>query len=115
MHGLVDIRLALILLAGSLFGVQLGAIGTTYVKPYVIRVVMAAIMLIVAISRGLVVPVYLSQLNMTDLSARAVAGLRSVSFLFLVLALCVGAFIILGAMLRGHRAVLKSRQTAAGE
>jgi len=116
MHGLVDIRLALILLAGSLFGVQLGAIGTTYVKPYIIRVVMAAIMLIVAISRVLVVPIYLSQLDMMDLSSRAVAGLRSASFFFLVLALCVGAFIILGAMLRGHRAVvLKGHQTAGGE
>jgi len=31
-HGMVDIRLTLIILAGSLFGVQLGAIGTTYVK-----------------------------------------------------------------------------------
>ncbi len=31
-HGMVDIRLTLIILAGSLLGVQLGAIGTTYVK-----------------------------------------------------------------------------------
>lgn len=116
LHGLVDIRLALILLAGSLFGIQLGAIGTTYVKPYVIRVVMAAIMLIVAVSRGLVVPVYLTQLEVMDLSARTLAGLRAASFFFLVAALCTGAVIILGAMLRGHRAVsLKSQQTAAGE
>ncbi|MBI4203707.1 MAG: sulfite exporter TauE/SafE family protein [Betaproteobacteria bacterium] len=116
LHGLVDIRLALILLAGSLFGVQLGAIGTTYVRPYVIRVVMAAIMLIVAVSRGLVVPVYLAQLDMVDLSPGTMVGLRSASFVFLVAALGVGAFIILGAMLRGHRAVvLKRQQTAAGE
>lgn len=116
LHGLVDIRLALILLAGSLFGVQLGAIGTTYVKPYVIRVVMAAIMLIVAVSRGLVVPVYLAQLDMMDLSSRTMGWLRSASVFFLVTALCVGGFIIIGAMLRGHRAaVLQRRQAAPGE
>ncbi len=35
-HGMVDIRLTLIILAGSLPGVQLGAIGTTYVKEHMI-------------------------------------------------------------------------------
>jgi len=93
------------LLAGSLFGVQLGAIGTTYVKPYLIKVVMAAIMLIVAVSRALVVPVYLAELDVLVLSEPTSAGLKLASFWFLVLALCVGGFIILGAMLRGHRAV----------
>ena len=111
MHGLVDIRLALILLAGSLFGVQLGAIGTTYVKPHVIKIVMAAIMLIVAVSRGLVIPVYLAQLGALELAPRTAGWLQIASFWFLVLALCVGGFIIIGAMLRGHRAVaLQARQ-----
>lgn len=105
LHGLVDIRLALILLAGSLFGVQLGAIGTTYVRPYVIRVVMAAIMLIVAVSRALVVPVYMEQLGSLDLSSRTETVLRAASFVLLVATLCVGAFIIIGAMLRGRRAL----------
>jgi uncharacterized membrane protein YfcA len=110
-NGLVDIRLALILLAGSLFGIQLGAIGTTYVKPYVIKVVMAAIMLIVAVSRGLVIPVYLSQLGRLNLDRGTAAWLEIASFWFLVLALCVGGFIIIGAMMRGHRAVaLQARQ-----
>ena len=53
MHGMVDIRLVLIILAGSLLGVQLGAIGTTYVKEYMIKIVMGIIMLIVAVSRAL--------------------------------------------------------------
>ncbi len=103
LHGLVDIRLALILLAGSLFGVQLGAIGTTFVKPYLIKVVMAAIMLIVAVSRGLVVPVYLTQLGKMELAPQTMVWLQTVSFAFLVLALCVGGAIIIGAMLRGYR------------
>jgi len=103
LHGLVDIRLALILLAGSLFGIQLGVIGTVYVKPFMIKVVMAAIMLIVAVSRGLVVPVYLTELGQLDLAPRTMAWLQMASFAFLVLALCVGAIIIIASMLRGHR------------
>ncbi|PMP98038.1 MAG: sulfite exporter TauE/SafE family protein, partial [Thermodesulfobacterium geofontis] len=51
--GFVDIRLAMLILLGSLFGVQLGAIGTTYVKDYMIKIVMGTIMLIVLLSRGL--------------------------------------------------------------
>jgi len=110
MLGLVDIRLALILLAGSLFGIQLGAIGTTFVKPYLIKVVMAAIMLIVAVSRALVVPVYLTQLGKMNLAPQTMAWLQTVSFAFLILALCVGGIIILGAMLRGYR----TREAALG-
>ena len=49
--GFIDIRLTLLILATSLFGVQLGAIGTTYVKDYTIKVVMGTVMLIVAVSR----------------------------------------------------------------
>jgi len=104
LHGMVDVRLAMILLAGSLFGIQLGAIGTTFVKPFVIKVVMAAIMLIVAVSRGLVVPVYLTQLGRMELAPQTMAWLETVSFALLVLALCVGGVIIIGAMLRGYRA-----------
>ncbi len=55
-HGMVDIRLTLIILAGSLLGVQLGAIGTTYVKENMIKIVMGTIMIIVAVSRALAVP-----------------------------------------------------------
>jgi hypothetical protein len=102
LHGLVDIRLTLILLAGSLFGIQLGAIGTTYVKPYLIKVVMATIMLIVAVSRGLVVPVYLAQLGNLSLAPETMSWLQSTSVVLLVLALCSGGLIILTAMFRGH-------------
>lgn len=115
LHGLVDIRLALILLAGSLFGVQLGAIGTTYVKPYVIKLVMAAIMLIVAVSRGLVAPVYLAQLGVIELGGAMMRWLPMLSFAFMVLALCVGGFIIAGAMLRGRRAMLLQARRRAVE
>ena len=105
MHGLVDIRLAMIILAGSLFGIQLGAIGTTYVKPFMIKVVMGLIMVIVLFSRGLMVPVYLSQLGLIErLGDTTVKMLKSTSFAIMIFALALGAFIVLKAMWQGRRA-----------
>jgi len=101
--GLVDIRLAMLILLASLFGVQLGAIGTTFVKPFMIKMVMATIMLIVAVSRALVVPVYLTQLGMLSLGRTSMLLLERTSFAFMVLALACGALIIAGAMVRGYR------------
>lgn len=103
--GYVDIRLAMIILAGSLFGVQLGAIGTTYVKPYMVKVVMGVIMIIVLASRAIVIPVYLSDLALIAPIATGTATvLKSVSFAVMVAALVVGAAIILQALVSGMRA-----------
>jgi uncharacterized membrane protein YfcA len=104
MGGFVDIRLAMLILLGSLFGVQLGAIGTTYVRPYMIKLVTAIIMLIVAVSRALVVPVYLAELGQLTIAPAAAAVLKGASFVFMVGALLTGAVIIIGAMVRAHRA-----------
>lgn len=102
MSGFVDIRLAMIILAGSLFGVQLGAIGTTYVKDYMIKIVMGVIMLVVLVSRGLMVPVYLSQLGIiSPLSDMTVKILKTSSFTIMVLALFTGALIICIALFKG--------------
>jgi uncharacterized membrane protein YfcA len=102
--GFVDIRLAMIILAGSLFGIQIGAIGTTYVKPYIIKVVMGVIMLTVLFSRAFVIPVYLSQLGMIEtLSEGTTSLLKNVSFAIMVLALVVGAGIVVWALIKGMR------------
>jgi uncharacterized membrane protein YfcA len=111
LHGLVDIRLAMIILAGSLFGIQLGAIGTTYVKPFMIKVVMGVIMVIVLFSRGLMVPVYLSQLGLIQtLGAGTVKMLKNTSFAIMALALLLGSFIVLRAMWQGRRAERRTAQ-----
>jgi uncharacterized membrane protein YfcA len=113
MHGLVDIRLAMIILAGSLFGIQLGAIGTTYVKPFMIKVVMGLIMVIVLFSRGLMVPVYMAQLGLIEkLSDGTVSLLKGTSFAIMIFALLLGAFIVLRAMWQGREA--ERLQHAAG-
>lgn len=104
MHGLVDIRLAMIILGGSLFGIQLGAMGTTYVKPFVIKLVMGVIMVIVLFSRGLMVPVYLSQLGLIGkLSETTVKVLNTTSFSIMIFALAMGALIVLRSMWIGRR------------
>ena len=100
--GFVDVRLAMIILAGSLFGIQLGAIGTTYVKDWVVKIIMALIMLIVLFSRVFEVPVYLSRLNLIDtLSDTMIEVLTTISFGTLALALFTGAGSILVALVIG--------------
>jgi nucleotide-binding universal stress UspA family protein/uncharacterized membrane protein YfcA len=113
-HGYVDIRLAMVILAGSLFGIQLGAIGTTYVRPYMVKLVMGVIMVLVLLSRGVVIPVYLSDLEVIATLAQGTAGtLRNASFAMLVLALAVGGFIVLGALWRGRRLHLREQLVTA--
>jgi uncharacterized protein len=104
MHGMVDIRLTLIILAGSLLGVQLGAIGTTIVKEHMIKIVMGTIMLIVAVSRALAMPKYLHQLGLISVGNSTLSTLTMVSFVTMCIALAVGALIILGSMWKASRA-----------
>ena len=103
MHGMIDIRLVFIILAGSLLGVQLGAIGTTYVKPIMIKYVMAAIMLIVAASRIVALPGYLSALGLIQMGPGILYLLKVVSFITMCAGLLVGAGMILGGMWRGQK------------
>lgn len=116
LHGMVDIRLAMIILGGSLFGIQLGAIGTTYVKPFMIKVVMGVIMVIVLFSRALMVPVYLSQLGIIEqLTDGTVKMLKSTSFAIMIFALALGAFIVLRAMWQGRREEKLAQQEALAQ
>jgi len=114
--GMVDIRMTLLILAGSLFGVQLGAIGTTYVKDYMVKFVMSVIMLIVAVSRGVAIPKYLTQLQLISMESGRLKLLDSISYLSMLFALGVGALIILGAIwkgIRAEKAAAKSEESVA--
>jgi hypothetical protein len=94
--------MTLLILAGSLIGVQLGALGTTYVKDYTIKIVMASVMLIVAVSRGSKIPGYLADLNLIpQLQNQLAATLDSLSFWALMAALGVAGIIIAVAMIKG--------------
>jgi nucleotide-binding universal stress UspA family protein/uncharacterized membrane protein YfcA len=114
LDGFVDIRLSMIILAGSLFGIQIGAIGTTYVKDYIVKLVMATIMLLVLMSRFFYIPGYLSELGAVDqLAAETVGFLNGIGEGALAFALVFGAVMILQALYKGMRAHRLAEAAAA--
>jgi len=113
LYGFVDIRLAMILLGGSLFGIQLGVIGTTYAKDYMTKIVMGVVMILVLFSLGLKVPVYLSYMGYIDkLSESTMNLLQVASYAILVLALVIGTIIILSALISGYLKHAKRQKVA---
>jgi uncharacterized membrane protein YfcA len=67
-QGLVDIRLVLLLYAGSLIGIYIGTYGTKVVREVFIRLVTAVIIALCVISRAITVPVYLQQLGYLNMN-----------------------------------------------
>jgi len=105
LDGVVDIRLAMIILAGSLFGIQIGAIGTTYVKDSIVKFVMGIIMVIVLFSRFFYVPGYLSKLGLIEtMQDSTINTLKMLGDGTLVLALAVGGLTIIIALIKGMAA-----------
>ncbi|MFN3883698.1 MAG: TSUP family transporter [Rhodocyclaceae bacterium] len=117
LEGAVDIRLAMLILLGSLFGIQLGAIGTTYVKDYQVKLVMAVIMLTVLFSRFFYIPGYLSALGMiAPLDHETVGTLKTLGDSVLAVALILGAVTVLTSLTRGmaeHRKAEQQRELEA--
>ena len=112
--GVVDVRLAMIILMGSLFGVQLGAMGTTYVKDYTVKLVMGVIMVTVLFSRFFYIPGYLSQLGMIEpVAPETIKTLKMLGDGTLVLALGLGSIIIISALVKGMAAHKKQHQELA--
>lgn len=102
LDGVVDIRLAMIILAGSLFGIQIGAIGTTYVRDSIVKFVMGLIMVIVLFSRFFYVPGYLSKLGLiAPITDGTITNLKLAGDATLVLALAVGGLTIIIALIKG--------------
>ena len=118
LEGAVDIRLAMLILLGSLFGIQLGAIGTTYVKDYQVKMVMAVIMLTVLFSRFFYIPGYLSALGLiSPIEDGHVATLKTLGDSVLAVALILGAVTVLTSLTKGiaeHRKADLARQLAEG-
>jgi len=67
-EGLVDIRLTLLLYAGSLVGIYIGAYGTKVVREVFIRLVTAVIIILCVLSRVISLPIYLQQLGYLDMN-----------------------------------------------
>jgi hypothetical protein len=116
LSGLIDIRLTLLILSASLIGVQLGALGTTYVKDHMIKIVMGAVMLIVAVSRGTKIPGYLADLGLrAPLNDSLASLLNQISFWSLVTALVTAGVIITGAMIHGMHIARCEKQVSTQE
>jgi uncharacterized membrane protein YfcA len=111
LHGFVDIRMTLLILAGSLFGVQLGAIGTTYVKDYMVKFVMSTIMILVSVSRLMAMPNYLNDLGVMTFHESMISTLDFLSFAVMCLAMLTGGAIIVGSMVKSRRAMSKRSLT----
>ena len=102
LEGVVDVRLAMLILFGSLFGIQLGAIGTTYVKDYQVKLTMAVIMITVLFSRIFYIPGYLSKLHMIEpMQDSTIKTLKMAGDGVLALALILGAATVLTALIKG--------------
>lgn len=102
LEGVVDLRLAMLILFGSLFGIQVGAIGTTYVKDYQVKLTMAVIMITVLFSRIFYIPGYLSKLQLIEpIEDATIKTLKMIGDGVLALALILGAATVLTALLKG--------------
>ena len=116
MEGAVDIRLAMLILLGSLFGIQLGAMGSTYVKDYEVKFTMAAIMLTVLFSRFFYIPGYLNKLGMMEpLQESTLHILKWIGDGVMFVALIVGAYTVISALLRGMKEHRERQSVSARE
>ena len=100
--GFVDLRLTLLLYAGSLVGIYFGAIGTHLVKELYIRLVTAILILLCCVSRGLAIPEYLSKLDWVHLNHQAMSFCEIGSKIFLFGSGIVATFLIFYWTFKGH-------------
>ncbi len=99
--GFVDIRLAMVILAGSLLGVHLGAIAATYAKDYLIRLVTGLLMALILFSLSVKMLIYINDIGHIQLVTETVNTLNYVSFNVFNLALISGTIIILYTLISG--------------
>ncbi|MDM8568278.1 TSUP family transporter [Thiotrichales bacterium HSG1] len=108
--GFVDIRIAMVILAGSLLGVHLGAIAATYAKDYLTKIVTGILMVLLLFSLALKMVVYIYDVGKISLVEDTINMLNYVSFNLLLLALAVATIIILYALISGNIRQNRARQ-----
>ncbi len=95
LQGYVDLRLVMLLYAGSLVGIYFGAIGTHLVKELYIRMVTAILILLCVISRALAIPEYLLQMEIIEMGEGSAVMFEIGSKVFLFGSGIVATFLIL--------------------
>ena len=106
--GAVDFRLTTLILATSLIGVQIGAVGTTYVRQYYIKMAMATVMLLVTLSRALAVPGYLVELGWIEMDESVVGLLNAFVLPVMTVAFLSSTPIVLYTMLSIRNSLAKA-------
>ena len=101
--GAVDFRMTVLILAGSLIGVQVGAVGTTYIKQYMIKLAMAVVMLQVTLSRLVALPKILHNLGWMSLNEAWTPVLDQCVFWIMMSAMVSVTPIVLVPMIRVRR------------
>jgi uncharacterized membrane protein YfcA len=101
-EGLVDVRLTLLLYAGSLVGVFIGAYGTKIVREVMIRLVTAVVIIICVLSRLVAVPMYLRQLGYLSFDPAWDWSLNATSKVLLFAAGISGLLMILYLVVKAH-------------
>lgn len=101
--GFTDVRITLLLYVGSMIGIQIGAIGTRIVKGSQIKLVMTAIIAMVAVSRAVMIPSYLSDLGYMSIGEGTAGILSLLSNIFLFGSGIVGCLIIFTWMYQALR------------
>lgn len=83
LEGYVDIRITMLLFAGSLPGLFLGTIGTRIVRESYIRLVTALLVLLCVLSRAAAIPEYLQELALIHWTDSAIAACSRASTILL--------------------------------
>jgi uncharacterized membrane protein YfcA len=112
--GFVDIRLVILLLAGSLAGVYFGTYGTKILKERTMRLTTGFVILLCVVSRSLEIPGYLSSLGWLSVSDFTVRLLGWVSHGVLYTGGLAGMLIILAAVLRAYNRRRKVQELITG-
>jgi hypothetical protein len=102
LEGMVDIRLTMLLFAGSLVGIHIGAYGTKVVREVVIRLATAIIILLCVVSRLVATPIYLRQLGYLGIPQSADVLLNGISKAVLYASGIIGAAVILFFVFRAY-------------
>jgi uncharacterized protein len=102
-QGFVDIRLTMLLYLGSLVGIHLGVFGVKVVKEKYIRMVTSLIILLCVISRVIVMPVYLRQLEFIHYDKNFDIYFNTISKVFLFASGITGAAVILLQVFKAYR------------
>lgn len=101
--GLVDLRLTVLLLTGSLVGVYFGTYGTRILKERVMRLTTGLIILVCVVSRSFEIPVYLTRLSIWSLPHSVENILSWLSHAILYTGGVAGMIIILAAVLKSYQ------------